>query len=72
MDDGEVGDRNPVIVEDGLRQRLVARQHEAARIAPRVGDAQQFQIRHHVVVEGAELVKRLHHVEDDVGLQLPD
>ena len=72
MDDREIRDRNPVIVQDGLREGLVARQHQAPRVAAGVRHAQQFQIRHHVVIEGAELVERLHHVEDDVGLELVD
>jgi hypothetical protein len=68
MDDGEIRYPDAMVVEDGFRQRLVARQHEPARIASRVRHAQQLEIRDDVVVEGAELVERLHHVEHDIGL----
>ena len=38
-DDGEVGHRNAVVGEQLLRQRLVAREDQAARIAAGIGEA---------------------------------
>ena len=50
----EVGHRNAVIGQQLLRQRLVARQHQAARIAAGVRHPQQFEVAHHVLVEDGD------------------
>ena len=68
-DDGEVGHRDAVIGEELLRQRLVARQDQAARIAAGVGQAQQLEVADDVLVERRDAGERLHQVEDDVRLE---
>ncbi len=57
---------------DLLGQRLVTREHEAARVASRVGHTQQLEIADHVLVEDSDVVERLHQVEHDRGLELVD
>ena len=69
--DRELGHRNAVIREQLLRERLVAREDEAARIAAGVGQAQQLEIADDVLIEGRDAGKRLHQVEDDVRLEEP-
>ena len=59
-----------VVREDLLRERLVARQHEATRIAPGVRHEQQLEVAHDVLVELAQPEERLDQVEDDVRLPL--
>ena len=70
--DREVRRRNAVIREELPRQRLVARQRQAARIAAGVRHAQQLEIADDVLVEHADVGKRLHQVEDDGRLELVD
>ena len=43
-EDVEFGDRNAVVGEQLLRQRLVAREQQAARIAAGVGQLQQLEV----------------------------
>ena len=47
------GHRDAVVGEHLLRQRLVARQHQAARVAAGVGHAQQLEVADDVLVERA-------------------
>jgi hypothetical protein len=61
-----------VIRKQLLRQRLVARQDEAARIAPGVGEAEQLEIADHVLIERRHTRERLHQIEDDVRLEQTD
>ena len=55
-----------------MRQRLVARQQQAARIAAGVRLAQQLEERDHVLVVGDDAVELLEQVEDDLRLPLGD
>jgi hypothetical protein len=71
-EDCEVRARNPVVGEDLLGERLVAAQHEAARVAARVGDAQELEIRHHVLIVRRQAVELLEEIEGDVRLPLLD
>ncbi len=66
------GNANPVIREQLLRERLVAREDQAARIATRVGQPQQLEIADDVLIEGRDAGERLHQVEDDVRLEETD
>ena len=66
--DHEVGHGDAVADQQRLRERLVAREHQPARVAARVGDPQQLEEAHDVAVEHADAVERLEQVEDDVGL----
>jgi hypothetical protein len=58
-----------VIGEQLLRQRLVASEDQAARIAACVGQVQQLQITDDVLIEGRNTREGLHQVENDVGLE---
>jgi hypothetical protein len=49
--DLELGNVDAVIGEDRLGERLVARQHEAARIAAGVRHAQELEVARNVLVE---------------------
>jgi hypothetical protein len=53
-----------------LGEPLVARQHQPARVAAGVGQAQQFEIAHHVLVERGDTGKGLDEVEHDVRLEM--
>ena len=63
--------RDAVIGDQLLRQVLAARQHQAARIAAGVGNAQQLEIARDVLVVGGLAVELLQQVEDDVRLPAP-
>ena len=69
-DHREVRHGNAVVVEQLLRQRLVAREEHAARIAAGVGQPQQFEVADDVLIERADFVKRLEQIERDVRLEL--
>ncbi len=71
-DDQEVGHGDPVVREELLGERLVAREDEAARVAAGVGQAQQLEVANDVLVEGRHAGERLHQVEDDVRLEGAD
>ncbi len=70
--DREVRHRHAVVGEQLLRQRLVARQDQAARVAAGVGQAQQLQVADDVLIEGGDAGERLQQVEDDVRLERRD
>ena len=54
---GEIRHRNAMVMNQRLRQILAARQHQAARIAAGIGDAQQFEITDDVLVVDRFAVK---------------
>ncbi len=68
----EGGHRDAVIMHQRLRQILAARQHQAARIAAGIGNAQQFEIARDVLVVGGLAVELLEQIEDDVRLPALD
>ena len=68
----ELRRRDAVVGEDLLRQRLVAREHHAARIAAGVGLPHQLEERDDVLVVGDDALELLEQVEDDVGLPVGD
>ena len=55
-----------------LRERFVARERHAARVTPRVRDAQELQVTDDVLIECADVGEGVHQVEDDVRLELFD
>jgi len=61
-----------MVDEELLRQRLLARDDHAARVAAGVRDAQELEQAHDVVVEQDVAVKLLEQVEHDVRLELLD
>ena len=61
-----------MIGEQLLRERLAAREHEAARIASRVRDADELEVRHDVVIEGGVPLELFEQVEHHVRLDLGD
>ena len=63
--DGELGHGDAVVGEELLRERLVAREQQAARVAAGVRHAQQLEVADDVLVEQADVVERLEQVEDD-------
>ena len=67
---GEFRHGDPVVRHQLLRQRLVARQQEPARVAPGVRHAQQLEIADDVLVEEVDVVERLEEVEDNRRLPL--
>ncbi|MGA2126716.1 MAG: hypothetical protein ABSG76_11250 [Xanthobacteraceae bacterium] len=67
-EDGECRHRNSMVGQQLLGHVLAAGQHEAARVAPRIGNAQQLEIAGDVLVIGGLAVKLLEQVEDDVRL----
>jgi hypothetical protein len=69
-DHHELGNRDAMVGEQLLRQRLVARENQAARIASRVGEVKQLEITDDVLIEGGDAGKRLHEIEDDVRLEV--
>jgi len=62
----EVWDADPLIREHLLGQRLVAREHQAARRCARVRHAQHVHRRRDRVVEGRLTAKVLSEIEDDI------
>ena len=58
----------PVVGQQLLRQRLVARQHQPARIAAGVGQPQQLEMADDVLIEDRDVVEALEQVEGDVRL----
>jgi hypothetical protein len=61
-----------VVGEHLLRQRLVAPEDEAARVAAGIGDAEQLQVGDHVLVVDRVAVELLEKVEGDVRPDLLD
>ena len=55
-----------------LRERLVAREHEPARVAAGVGNAEQLQVGDDVLVEDRHVLEVFEQVEDDVGSEVLD
>src|SRR4029079_6779011 len=55
-----------------LRDGLVAREHEAARVAAGVRHVEQLEVRDDVLVEDRDVLEVLEQVEDDVRLELLD
>ena len=68
-DHREVGHRHAMVSEELLRQRLVARQNQAARIAAGVRQVQQLEVADDVLVEGGDARERLQQVEHDVRIE---
>src|SRR6185295_14438446 len=66
LEDGEPRYGQAMISEDLLGQRLVARQGQAARIAPGILLLAQLQVTDHVLVEEWQVVELLDQVEDNV------
>ncbi len=66
----ELGHMDAVIRQELFRQRLVAREQQAARIASGVRHLQQLEVADDVLVEDRHIVERLEQVEGDVGLPL--
>ena len=64
--------RNPMVMHERLRQVLAARQHQAARIAAGIGNAQQFEIADDVLVVDGFAVELLEQVEHDIRLPVLD
>ena len=71
-DHGEARRRDAVIGEDLLRQRLVARNHHAARIAAGVRQLHQLEERDHVLVVSDDALEFLEQVESHLGLPVGD
>ena len=71
-EDREGRHRDAVVGQQLLRQVLAARQHQAARIAAGIGNAQQLEIAGDVLVVGGLAVKLLEQIEDDVRLPALD
>ena len=71
-----LGDADAMVREQLLRQRLVAREQQPARIAARVGQLQQLEMRDDVLIEDRDVVEALEQIEGDVrlpfGRQAPD
>src|SRR6266566_2033635 len=65
-EDGECRQRDAVIGQQLLGQILAARQHEPARIAAGIGNAQQLEIAGDVLVVDGLAVELLEQIEDDV------
>jgi hypothetical protein len=59
-----------MVVQDLFRQRLVAGDHQSARIAARVRDLNQLEIADHVLVKHRFAPEFLQQVEDNVRLEL--
>ena len=58
-----------MVGEQLLRERLVAGEYQAARVAACVGQPKQLQIADDVLIERGYAGKRLHQVEHDVRLE---
>src|SRR6185369_9390980 len=71
-EDGEPRHGDAVVGEELLGDGLVPGQQQAAGVAAGVGQLQQLQVGHHVLVEGGDVREALHQVEGDVGLELVD
>ena len=67
-EDFALGHRDAVVGEQLFRQRLVAREQQAARIAAGVGQLQQLQVADDVLVEDRDVVEPLEEIERDVRL----
>src|SRR5262249_45726709 len=70
--DGKLRHRDAMIGEELLGDALVARQHEAARVAAGVGDPEQLEVAHHVLVVDRDVVEVLEQVEHRMRLSLGD
>ena len=70
--DDKLGRQNAVVGQDLLAQRLVVRQHQAARIAAGVRLPQQLQVADDVLVVEGDAVELFEQVEGDVRLPLFD
>ena len=68
----EVGERHAVVREHLLGERLVAREHQAARVAAGVRHLQQLEVGHHVRVPDRDVVEGLDQVEGDLRLPVLD
>jgi len=60
------------MVQDHLRERLVAGDHQAAGIAAGVGHLDEFEIAHDILVEHRLPAEFLQQIEDDVRLEVLD
>ncbi len=61
-----------MVVQDLLRQRLIAGEHQAAGIAAGVGHSHELEKAHDVLVEHRLAVKLLEQVKDDMRLEVLD
>jgi hypothetical protein len=68
--DFEFRDGDAVIGEQLLRQRLVPRQQESPRVAARVGQLEQLEVRDDVLVKDRDVIEPFEQVEGDVRLPL--
>ena len=71
-DHGEARNADAVVVQDHLRERLVAGDHQAAGIAAGVGQLDELEIAHDILVEHRLPTKILQQIEGDVGLEVVD
>ncbi len=71
-EDGEGRRRDPAVMHQRLGQILAARQDQAARIAPGIGDLHQLEIAGDVLVVGDVVVEFLQQREDHVRLEFFD
>ena len=61
-----------MVAEQLLRERLVAREDQRARVATCVGNTQQFEVGDDVLVEYGLVLELLEEIEDDVGSPVLD
>src|SRR5262245_60020207 len=69
-EDGELGHRDAMVGQQLLRDALVARQHEAARVAAGVRHAEQLEVADDVLVVDRDVVEVLEQVEHRLRLEL--
>src|SRR5512144_916692 len=70
--DEEIGDRNPMVREKFLGERLAARENKPARITSGIRNTQQLEQAHNVLIEEHVAVELFEHVEHNVRLELLD
>src|SRR5215217_6538054 len=68
----EVGNRNAMIREQLLRERLAPRENQSTWIAASVWNTQQLEQAHHVLIEEHVAVKLFEKIEHNVRLELFD
>jgi hypothetical protein len=68
----ELGHRDAVVREELLRDALVARQHQPARVAAGVRHAEQLEVARHVLVVDRHVVEVFQEIEHGVRLGLGD
>src|SRR4029077_19116545 len=68
----ELGHRDAVVREELLRDALVARQHQPARVTAGVRHAEQLEVARHVLVVDRHVVEVFQEIEHGVRLRLGD